>query len=53
MNAGTKYLFDSLMGLMMEVANLRTLVEQKDARIAELEKPKPDLPDANLPAEAM
>ncbi len=38
MNAGTKYLLDSLMGLMMEVANLRTLNEQKDGRIAELEK---------------
>ncbi len=38
MNAGTKYLFDSLMGLMMEVANLRNINEQQAARIAELEK---------------
>lgn len=36
MNAGIKYLMDSIAGLVGEVANLRTLVEQKDAEIAAL-----------------
>ena len=42
MNAGMKYLMDSIVGLMMEVANLRTIVELRDARIAELSQPVPE-----------
>ncbi len=42
MNAGTKYLMDSIAGLVIEVATLRTMVEEKDARIAELSRPVPE-----------
>ncbi len=42
MNAGTRYLMDSIVGLMMEVATLRTNNETQALRIAELEKPVPE-----------
>ncbi len=42
MNAGTKYLMDSVAGLVMEVANLRELLEAANKRIAELSQPVPE-----------
>ncbi len=53
MNAGTKYLMDSVAGLVMEVATLRTQNEAKDARIAELEKAAQPVEPEPVPAEAM
>ncbi len=42
MNAGTKYLMDSIAGLVMEVATLRTQNEAYAAQIAELSRPVPE-----------
>lgn len=52
MNAGTKYLMDSIAGLVMEVANLRSQNEQQAQQIAELSKP-PAPPAPPIEPEAM